>query len=119
MMKLSIPQELLEKYPKIKEAKYLLLDFDDGVGPYSQLGNACSIGSHFKLVLLDEELPEVFDKQIDSNVGPVYIKGYSTMYLDQNMRIVRNPSYGNFELRSDNTLLDSNLEIESLVNENA
>ena len=62
------------------------LDFDDGVGPFSKVG-VCSLNQAFQLVIVDktEDIHD-YNEKITTELGDVYYKGYSDMYLDQVMQ---------------------------------
>ncbi|MDR0922240.1 MAG: iron-sulfur cluster biosynthesis family protein [Lactobacillales bacterium] len=89
----------------------ILFDFDDGVGPLSKMGN-CTINVHFRIVLVDDtaNLKE-YNAILDSNIGPLYFKDYSKMYMGENMIVSFNPTYGNNILKSETETLDQNAEI--------
>ncbi|KRL00078.1 iron-sulfur cluster biosynthesis family protein [Liquorilactobacillus capillatus] len=65
----------------------LLLDFDDGVGAFSRVG-VCSLDSVFRILIVSKETEiHDYDKVIDSDLGPFKIKGYSEMYMDDEMKL--------------------------------
>ena len=74
-------QQRLQKY--LQPDSKLILDFDDGVGPFSKLGN-CSLDANFKLIIVskDAKLPD-FNAQLDSNLGPIWYKDYTASQLDE------------------------------------
>jgi uncharacterized protein YqkB len=90
----------------------ILFDFDDGVGPLSKVGS-CSINVHFRFVLVDPDMDteETYNKVLESSVGDLLYKGYSEDYMNENMSVVVNPTYGNNILKSDEGVLDQNAEI--------
>ncbi|KRM07910.1 hypothetical protein FC89_GL002017 [Liquorilactobacillus ghanensis DSM 18630] len=82
---------------KIKKAQdqtanqVLLLDFDDGVGAFSRVGS-CTLASVFRVLLADDRLDlHDYDQDLASNIGNFKIKGYSKMYMDQQMKLDLNP----------------------------
>jgi len=79
-------QERLQKY--IDEGATVILDLDDGVGEYSKMG-VCSLDTSFRLLLLDkEQRKNDYKLQLDSDIGDVYIKDYSKMYMDEDRKSV-------------------------------
>ncbi|MCR1900786.1 iron-sulfur cluster biosynthesis family protein [Ligilactobacillus apodemi] len=92
-MKLTIDNEAQAKLTDYftDDNAVVLLDFDDGVGPFSKVG-VCSLNQAFQLVIVDktEDLHD-YEEKLTTNMGDVYFKGYSDMYLDQVMQIKLNP----------------------------
>ena len=103
-------QERLQKYLQGKDYR-IILDFDDGVGPFSKLGN-CSLDVNYKLVFVDpdEELPD-FNAHFESNLGPIYYKDFDKPQYDEHMTIDFNPRYFTLPLKSDQRLLTDNVEV--------
>ena len=90
----------------------LILDFDDGVGPFSKLGN-CS-DANFKLIIVkDAKLPD-FNAQLASNLGPVWYKDYTAPQLDEKMEVRFNPTYFTMPLVSEQRTMTDNLEFLDL-----
>ena len=59
----------------VDDSKKMLMDYDDGVGPFSAIGN-CSLDDNFKLIFVDKDRNfKDFDAHFDSNLGPIYYKG--------------------------------------------
>ncbi|MFJ6925178.1 MAG: iron-sulfur cluster biosynthesis family protein, partial [Limosilactobacillus mucosae] len=92
-------QQRLQKY--LQPDSKLILDFDDGVGPFSKLGN-CSLDANFKLIIVkkDAKLPD-FNAQLASNLGPVWYKDYTAPQLDEKMEVRFNPTYFTMPLVSE------------------
>lgn len=103
-------QERLQKYLQGKDYR-MILDFDDGVGPFSKLGN-CSLDVNYKLVFVDpdEELPD-FNAHFESNLGPINYKDFDKPQYDEHMTIDFNPRYFTLPLKSDQRLLTDNVEV--------
>ncbi|MDE6375892.1 MAG: iron-sulfur cluster biosynthesis family protein, partial [Ligilactobacillus sp.] len=92
-MKLTITDEAAAKLRPFFEDQnaLVLLDFDDGVGPFSKVG-VCSLNQAFQLVIVDkDEDIHDYNEKITTELGDVYYKGYSDMYLDQVMQLRLNP----------------------------
>ncbi|MHA8110285.1 iron-sulfur cluster biosynthesis family protein [Lactobacillaceae bacterium Melli_B4] len=88
----------------------LLLSLDDGVGPFSDVGS-CSVDTAFDLVVVDADMetPD-YDKEIDSNMGPVYYKGYSGQYIDD-PGLTLDVQFNQLVLKNDSGLIDSGVAI--------
>ena len=72
-------------------SKKMLLDYDDGVGPFSALGN-CSLDDNFKLIFVNQEQSfKDFDASFDSNLGKIYYKGYTKPQFADQMTVSFNP----------------------------
>lgn len=105
-------QERLQKY--IDEGATVILDLDDGVGEYSKMG-VCSLDTSFRLLLLDkEQRKNDYKLQLDSDIGDVYIKDYSKMYMDEHMTLSLDPCLGVFTLESPSGSLDSHVQLVDL-----
>lgn len=102
-------QKQVERY--LRPNTKLLLDFDDGVGPFSNLGN-CSMDSHYKLIFVkdDLELPD-FDQSFPSNLGPVYYKGYNAPQYEAGMQLQFNKRYFTLPLVSPSSVLTDDVEL--------
>lgn len=106
-------QERLARY--LSPDKKLVLDFDDGVGPFSALGS-CGLDVNFKLVFVpkDQELPD-FDASFSSNIGEVFYKGYAKPQYAETMKLDFNPNFFTMPLSSPNGTLTDNVEVVDLV----
>ena len=105
-------QQRLQKY--LQPDSKLILDFDDGVGPFSKLGN-CSLDANFKLIIVskDAKFPD-FNAQLDSNLGPIWYKDYTASQLDEKMEVRFNQTYFTMPLVSEQRTMTDNLEFLDL-----
>lgn len=105
-------QQRLQKY--LQPDSKLILDFDDGVGPFSKLGN-CSLDANFKLIIVskDAKLPD-FNAQLDSNLGSIWYKDYTASQLDEKMEVRFNQTYFTMPLVSEQRTMTDNLEFLDL-----
>lgn len=103
-------QKRLNKYLDGHDYR-MILDFDDGVGPFSKLGN-CSLDVNYKLIFVDkdEQLPD-FNARFAPNLGPIYYKDFDAPQYDEHMIIDFNPRYFTLPLKSDYRLLTDNVEV--------
>ncbi|WP_165003908.1 MULTISPECIES: iron-sulfur cluster biosynthesis family protein [unclassified Enterococcus] len=105
-------QERLQKY--IDEGATVILDLDDGVGEFSKMG-VCSLDTSFRLLLLDKKQGKKdYQLSLDSDIGEIYIKDYSKMYMDESMTLTLDPRLGVFRLESPSGSLDSHVQLVDL-----
>ena len=75
----------------------------------------CSLDTSFRLLLLDKEQGKNdYKLQLDSDIGEVYIKDYSKMYMDEHMTLSLDPRLGVFTLESPSGSLDSHVQLVDL-----
>lgn len=93
--------------------KKIILDFDDGVGPFSAIGN-CDLEANYKLVFVDRqfETPD-FDEIVASNIGNIFIKSelYANVQFESKMRVDFDQRHHAFRLTSPTKQLTDSLEI--------
>ncbi len=95
--------------PHLGAGKKLLLTFEDGVGPYSQHAMI-----HMQVQFTLNVVPETdsatdYDQQISSNLGTIWIKGYSTEDLDAHMSVRFNARMNEMTLAGDIGVIDANI----------
>ncbi|WP_283585708.1 iron-sulfur cluster biosynthesis family protein [Limosilactobacillus ingluviei] len=105
-------QKRLARY--LAPHKKIILDFDDGVGPFSDLGN-CSLDVNFKLIFVDEkmDLPD-FKAHFSSNYGEIYYKAYAQPQYAEQMTLDFDATYSTLPLKSPHGLLSDNVEVVDL-----
>jgi uncharacterized protein YqkB len=113
-MKLTVTEAAKKRLNLDGQAK-LLLSYDDGVGQFSSVG-VCSLDTAFQLIKVDPELeaPD-YDLQLDSNIGPIFIKGYSKQYLGENLKLDFDSKFFTLPLSSDSEMIDSNVQVMDLT----
>ncbi|MFD1429108.1 iron-sulfur cluster biosynthesis family protein [Lacticaseibacillus mingshuiensis] len=95
--------------PHLGADKKLLLTFEDGVGPYSQHAMIhMQTQFSFNVVPASEATPD-YEQTVDSNLGPVLIKGYSQEDLDPHMVVHFHPTTDTMALNGDGGEIDGNL----------
>lgn len=114
IMYLTITDAALEKINPILKAepgRRLVMMYEDGVSPYSHHGEVAMQVS-FVLAIIREDQPLLpwFDETIDSNIGPLPIKGYSKDYMIPNM-VLDVKKFGGVVLRGDSGVIDDTPEI--------
>lgn len=116
-MKLTVTLAAEERIkPYLNDETRLLLSLDDGVGPFSKVGS-CALNIAFEIIAVnkDAETPDYQDV-IESNVGPFYVKDYSTKYLDSNLKLDYKANRSALVLSGDSGIIDSGVRVEDLTN---
>ncbi|GAP03310.1 hypothetical protein FPFC_060280 [Fructobacillus pseudoficulneus] len=115
-MKITFTQAAIDRLQKFTgDDVKIVLDFDDGVGPFSNEAN-CTLALSFNLLFVnkDQDLSE-FGSVLDSNLGPVYAKPYSTQQMDEDMTIDVNAKYLRYSLAGRGGELDPALGIKQIA----
>lgn len=112
MMKLTFTDAARQRIDRYRgPAKKVLLDYDDGVGPFSAVGT-CSLDNGYQLIFVDKGLKTVdYDVQIDSNIGPIFIKGESIAQFEDEMEVRFNKHLFTLPLVSRKGILTENVEL--------
>lgn len=113
-MKLTITDQAAQRLaPYMDEQHKILLSFDDGVGPFSDLG-FCSLEVSFDVIVVDADT-DVPDYQgvLETNHGNWYYKPYSAPQFDEHMKLdfVNN----SLTLSGDSGMIDNNAEIKVMT----
>lgn len=99
--------------PLVTTDTRIALDLDDGVGPFSDAAT-CTFDVAFNLVLCqDSDLSDDFNVTIDSDLGPVYIKDYTTEQLDSALNLDVD-HYLRYKLSGPSGILDPNVTLRNL-----
>ncbi|MBD5833381.1 iron-sulfur cluster biosynthesis family protein [Weissella confusa] len=113
-MYLTITDAAMEKINPILKAepgRRLIMMYEDGVSPYSHHGEvAMQVSFVFAVIRGDQPLEPWFDETIDSNIGPLPIKGYSKDYMVPNM-VLDVKKFGGVVLPGDAGVIDDTPEI--------
>jgi len=113
-MYLTITDAAMEKINPILKAepgRRLIMMYEDGVSRYSHNGEvAMQVSFVFAVIRGDQPLEPWFDETIDSNIGPLPIKGYSKDYMVPNM-VLDVKKFGGVVLRGDAGVIDDTPEI--------
>ncbi|WP_155286927.1 iron-sulfur cluster biosynthesis family protein [Lacticaseibacillus zhaodongensis] len=109
-MQLTFDEASINKIkPHLGDGKRLLLTFEDGVGPYSQHAMLhMMVQFTINVVAADADVHD-YDYTIDSNLGPVGLKGYSQEDLDEHLNIRFNPRENALVLSGDIGVIDTNV----------
>lgn len=111
-MDLTFTDDVKERIARyLSPDKRIILDYDDGVGPFSKVGN-CSLAANYKLIFIakDVVLPD-FDAHFPSNLGDVYYKGFDAPQYSAGMELRFNPTYFTMALTSPQGVLTDSVEI--------
>lgn len=117
LMNITFTDQAIERLQRYElSSKKMLLDFDDGVGPFSAVGS-CSLDGDYRLILVKEDLdtPD-YNEKITSNLGDVFIKDHTAVQFDDEMEVRFNPRYFTMPLVSSKRVLTDNLEVLDLSN---
>lgn len=111
-MKITFTDEAKKRVERyLGPNKKILLDYDDGVGPFSAIGN-CSLENGYQLIFVDQDisLPD-FDRALESNIGQILIKGESLPQFEDEMEIRFNQHLFTMPLVSRKGILTDNIEV--------
>lgn len=117
-MYLTFTDEAKERVSKyLTPNKKMILDYDDGVGPFSAVGD-CSLDVGYKLVFVnkDKNFPD-FNAKMESNLGDIYYKDYTKSQFAEKMELRFNSRYFTMPLVSAFGTLIDNVEILDLGDE--
>ena len=104
-------KERIEK--RLNADTKLVLDFDDGVGPFSDAAS-CTLDVAFSLVLCrPDQLTADYDESFTSNLGTVYYKGYADTQLDGHM-IIDVDKMLRYKLSGDSGIIDPNMALRDV-----
>lgn len=114
MKQLTVTDAALDRIKKyLSPDKKIVLDFDDGVGPFSAIGN-CSLDANYRLIFVNKDVdtPD-FDEKVSSNIGDIYIKSeaYANVQFENQMELRFDPKHFTMPLVSPTKILTDNVEV--------
>ena len=114
MKQLTVTDAALDRIKKyLSPDKKIVLDFDDGVGPFSAIGN-CSLDANYRLIFVNKDVdtPD-FDEKVSSNIGNIYIKReeYANVQFENQMELRFDPKHFTMPLVSPTKILTDNVEV--------
>lgn len=114
MKQLTVTDAALDRIKKyLSPNKKIVLDFDDGVGPFSAIGN-CSLDANYRLIFVNKDVdtPD-FDEKVSSNIGDIYIKSeaYANVQFENQMELRFDPKHFTMPLVSPTKILTDNVEV--------
>lgn len=119
IIKIEIQKELEIELLKYSKENIIILNFDDGVGLFSDQQATCGLAVLFDLIIINKksniDLID-FNQSIDTTIGEIKIKGYSTDFLDDINYLKTNHS-GTISLIGEYSgLIDGNVRIMDYTN---
>ncbi|MTV82276.1 iron-sulfur cluster biosynthesis family protein [Secundilactobacillus folii] len=103
------PDCITELKAKQLTNKTLALITDDAGGKYSLHGGACSIGTKFTLVVLDQPDPD-YNVPVENNAGlKLYTSDYDIYFLGKGLKLDYRKAM--LSLSNNGQLLDNNVQI--------
>lgn len=111
-MKMNISEAAEKKIqPYLVDGAKLVLDLDDGVGPYSLVGT-CTLGTSFRLLVVDQDADlKDYSTKMESNMGDIYIKPYSEEYFTQTNVLNINDQLQTMYVSTNSGILDTNVPV--------
>lgn len=118
-MQLFISKEAQAKIKeKMQADDYLILDYEDAIGPFVDSQASCQLYPSFRILLVPASFPKeqltVYDHQHETPIGKVYMKSRSEMLLDHEVHLIVEPIYHSFQLKADSGILANNLELKRI-----
>ncbi|GAK47833.1 hypothetical protein LOSG293_130220 [Secundilactobacillus oryzae JCM 18671] len=112
MIEFKMSADVVERLKRHSaDQKNIVLDFDDGVGPYSAVGG-CALDGGFKLLLVANEISgDDYEPLLDSPLGQVWVKKYSLGYFENEGPKLALNSNGMVQFSNNSGLVEANLEI--------
>ncbi|QBO36805.1 iron-sulfur cluster biosynthesis family protein [Periweissella cryptocerci] len=100
----------LEKY--FNDDYTVLMDFDDGVGPFTEHGASCTLDVAFRIIIVakDTDIKD-YQQVINTNLGPMLGKEYANYALNDVMKITLQPTFNRWELKGESETIDPALQI--------
>ncbi len=110
MLTLEISPEVAKKITDFKGPnERILLDHEDGQGPFVDHAISCQLNPNFSLLFVDQTYTDAelsdYKLKIETNIGPIFLKESATRLLDQDNRLVIEPTYKRVQLKSDGGIL--------------
>lgn len=112
MMNLKFSKDALKKVSKyIDSNAKLVLDLDDGVGPFSH--ELLENGLAYCLIILHEsKVPDSFTYEIKSELGTIYVANDTEMYLENEMHIIYDTQWDRLKLITNSGVLENNFALK-------
>lgn len=114
-MELLITKEAQEKLQaQLNEDEQVLLDIEDGDGPFADSRITCQIDTSFRLIIVKKTIMKdlsLYTEKAETVLGPILIKNSALMYMDDPTTIAVEPTYKSLQLKGPSGLLKGNLQI--------
>ncbi len=114
-MELIVTEEAKQKIQtQINPEDQLLLDIEDGDGPFVDSRITCQIDTSFRLLIVKKDTEKdlsLYSETAETAVGPIRMKKSALMYMDDPTTIAIEPTYNSLQLKGPSGLLKGNLQI--------
>lgn len=114
-MKLEVTKEAQEVLKnKIEADDQILLDIENGDGPFAESQVSCQLDTAFRLILVKKDTQtdlSLYSVIADTPVGPVKIKDSAILYMDDPTTLALEPTYNSLQLKGPSGLRKGNLQV--------
>ena len=114
-MELLLTEEAKEKIQsQVNAEEQLLLDIEDGDGPFADTRVTCQIDTSFRLLIVKKDTDKdlsLYSETAETTVGPIRMKKSALMYMDDPTTIAVEPTYNSLQLKGTSGLLKGNLQM--------
>lgn len=93
----------------------LLLDREDGRGPYTEGMMCCALELSFRLLWVPDSEQALYPTKIETAVGALYLKEGAELFLDKNLVLDVNPSSGVLYLKGNGGRIANHVRVESMM----
>lgn len=115
IMELLLTEEAKEKIQsQVNAEEQLLLDIEDGDGPFADTRVTCQIDTSFRLLIVKKDTDKdlsLYSETAETTVGPIRMKKSALMYMDDPTTIAVEPTYNSLQLKGPSGLLKGNLQM--------
>ncbi|MBO0482115.1 iron-sulfur cluster biosynthesis family protein [Candidatus Enterococcus courvalinii] len=97
-----------------EEDEQILLDLENGDGPFADSRITCQLDTAFRLILIKKQSTadlSLYSILVDTPLGPIRIKKSAEMYLDDPTTLALEPTYQSLQLKGPSGLLKGNLPV--------
>lgn len=99
---------------KVNDNEQLLLDVEDGDGPFANSRITCQIDTSFRLIIVEKETSadlSLYSEVVDTQMGPIKIKKSALVYFDNPTTLAVEPTYKSLQLKGPGGIIKNNLQI--------
>ncbi|MEY8446649.1 iron-sulfur cluster biosynthesis family protein [Enterococcus ratti] len=99
---------------QLNEKEQVLLDIEDGDGPFANSRITCQLDTSFRLLIVKKETTNdlsLYSEKVETTIGPIWIKRNALLYMDDPTTIAVEPTYKSLQLKGASGLLKGNLQI--------
>lgn len=114
-MELLLTEEAKKKLQnQINEGEQVLLDIEDGDGPFADSRVTCQLDTSFRLIIVKKNTTKdlsLYTEKVETPIGVILIKKSALIYMDNPTTIAVEPTYKSLQLKGASGLLKGNLQI--------